>query len=350
MACCTETEDTLDSLSREAEQLKIRIEEEICKYHDKELKNVAERLQSLQGCHMKVRRILKGHQGKVLCMDWSGDRRHLVSSSQDGKVIVWDAFTTNKEHAISMPTTWVMACSYSPSGSLVACGGLDNKCSVFKLSYDDAQNAKKQTVAMHTSYMSCCKFANSDHQIFTGSGDSTCGLWDVESNQLIQSFHGHYSDVMSLDLSPSEGGNIFISGGCDKKAHVWDIRTGRVINSFDDHDSDINCVRFYPGGDTFGTASDDGKLRLFDLRADHLLSTYYKDHVIFGAASLDFSISGRILFAGYHDYTVHVWDTLKSERLAVYYGHDNRLSSLRVSPDGTCVCTGSWDQTLRIWA
>ena len=46
------------------------------------VKNVAERLQSLQGCHMKVRRILKGHQGKVLCMDWSGDRRHLVSSSQ----------------------------------------------------------------------------------------------------------------------------------------------------------------------------------------------------------------------------------------------------------------------------
>lgn len=43
--------------------------------------------------------------------------------------------------------------------------GLDNKCSVFKLSYDDSQNAKKQTVAMHTSYMSCCRFANSDHQV-----------------------------------------------------------------------------------------------------------------------------------------------------------------------------------------
>jgi len=39
---------------------------------------------------------------------------------------------------------------------------------------------------------------------------------------------------------------------------------------------------------------------------------------------------------------------LQAERLAVYYGHDNRLSSLRVSPDGTCVCTGSWDQTLRV--
>lgn len=37
-------------------------------------------------------------------------------------MIIWDAFTTNKEHAVSMPTRWVMACAYGPSGTLVACG------------------------------------------------------------------------------------------------------------------------------------------------------------------------------------------------------------------------------------
>ena len=40
MASSTETEDSLDSLSREAEQLKIKIEEEKCKYHDQERKLV----------------------------------------------------------------------------------------------------------------------------------------------------------------------------------------------------------------------------------------------------------------------------------------------------------------------
>ncbi len=63
-------------------------------------------------------------QAKVLCADWSSDRRHIVSSSQDGKIIVWDAFTTNKEHAVTMPTTWVMACAFAPSGNLVACGSV----------------------------------------------------------------------------------------------------------------------------------------------------------------------------------------------------------------------------------
>lgn len=49
-------------------------------------------------------------------------------------------------------------------------------------------------------------------QILTGSGDSTCALWDVESGQLLQNFHGHAGDVMALDLAPSETGNTFVSG------------------------------------------------------------------------------------------------------------------------------------------
>jgi len=43
---------------------------------------VAQRLESLSTFPMKTRRVLKGHQGKVLCMDWSTDKRHVVSSSQ----------------------------------------------------------------------------------------------------------------------------------------------------------------------------------------------------------------------------------------------------------------------------
>lgn len=71
---------------------------------------------------------------------------------------------------------------------------------------------KKKTVGTHTSYMSCCTFPNSDQQILTGSGDATCALWDVESGQLLQSFHGHTGDVMSIDLAPNETGNTFVSG------------------------------------------------------------------------------------------------------------------------------------------
>lgn len=104
-------------------------------------------------------------------------------------------------------------------------------------------------------------------KILTSSGDGTCALWDVESGQLLQSFHGHAADVLCLDLAPSETGNTFVSGvrthpplpastaatfkmlifvllqGCDKKANVWDMRSGQCIQSFETHESDINSVR-----------------------------------------------------------------------------------------------------------
>lgn len=57
-----------------------------------------------------------------------------------------------------------------------------------------------------TLFLSFCR------QILTASGDGTCALWDVESGQLLQSFHGHAADVLCLDLAPSETGNTFVSG------------------------------------------------------------------------------------------------------------------------------------------
>lgn len=57
-------------------------------------------------------------------------------------------------------------------------------------------------------------------KILTGSGDATAALWDVESGQMLQSFHGHTGDIMSIDLSPSETGNTFVSGVCK---FIWKV-------------------------------------------------------------------------------------------------------------------------------
>lgn len=342
--------ETIESLAKEAEVLKKKLEDERMKLNDITLATVAERLDIINYMNIKPRRTLKGHQAKVLCSDWSPDKRHIVSSSQDGKMIIWDAFTTNKEHAITMPTTWVMACAFAPSGNLVACGGLDNKVTVYPLSMVDDVNQRRKNVGTHTSYMSCCLFPNSDQQILTGSGDSTCALWDVESGQLLQNFHGHSADVMSIDLAPSETGNTFVSGSCDKMVLIWDMRSGQCVQSFEGHESDVNSVKFHPSGDAVATGSDDATCRLFDLRADKEIAIYSKESIIFGVNSVDFSVSGRLLFAGYNDYTVNVWDTLKCVRVCLLYGHENRVSCLQVSPDGTALSTGSWDCTLRVWA
>lgn len=47
-------------------------------------------------CPLKSKKVLKGHFGKIYAMHWSTDNKHLVSASQDGKLIIWNAHTTNK--------------------------------------------------------------------------------------------------------------------------------------------------------------------------------------------------------------------------------------------------------------
>ena len=109
---------------------------------------------------MKPRRNLKGHLAKIYAMHWSTDRRHLVSASQDGKLIIWDAYTTNKVHAIPLRSSWVMTCAYAPSGNFVACGGLDNICSIYNLSSRDGPTRVARELSGHSGYLSCCRFVN----------------------------------------------------------------------------------------------------------------------------------------------------------------------------------------------
>lgn len=42
-------------------------------------------------------------------------------------------FCLFKVHAIPLRSSWVMTCAYAPSGNYVACGGLDNICSIYSL-------------------------------------------------------------------------------------------------------------------------------------------------------------------------------------------------------------------------
>ncbi|KAJ2113374.1 G protein subunit beta, partial [Coemansia sp. RSA 921] len=82
-----DTSERILAAKREAEQLKERIKSTREKLADTTLKRAAEKVPSLPKVSMKVRRTLKGHLAKIYAMHWAEDERHLVSASQDGKLI-----------------------------------------------------------------------------------------------------------------------------------------------------------------------------------------------------------------------------------------------------------------------
>lgn len=301
----------------------------------------------------KLRRTLKGHFGKVYAMHWNSDSQTLVSASQDGKLIIWNAFTTNKVQAIPLRSSWVMTCAFEQSkGNLIACGGLDNVCSIYNTQQASTSNARasKELVA-HDGYLSCCRFVDEGH-VVTSSGDSTCIYWDVNSGEVLTTFSDHKSDVMSVAISP-ENNNIFVSGSVDTTAKVWDIRNGKCVQTHIGHEADINSVAFFPDGHAFGTGSDDASCRLFDMRSYGEVNKFKSDKITCGITSVAFSRSGRLMFGGYDDFNTYVWDTLSDADQCVFAlptPHENRVSCLGVNKNGDALCTGSWDTNLKIWA
>jgi len=248
---------------------------------------------------MIPRRVLKGHFGKIYAVAWGPDSRRLVSASQDGKLIIWNAFTTFKEAVIVLRSSWVMTCAYSPNGQMVAAGGLDNTVSVYKLASDPEKKVSQEKptaeLAQHEGYLSCCRFIG-DKQIVSSSGDGTCILWDLERRAPKQVFTEHKGDVMAVSTNDADS-NLFVSGSTDTLAKVWDIRQSgkKSVISFSGHEADINSVQFLPDGTAFGTGSDDASCGLFDLRAAAQINKYADSKILGGMTSVTFSKTGRFL-------------------------------------------------------
>ncbi|KAJ3451468.1 guanine nucleotide-binding protein beta g protein beta [Anaeramoeba flamelloides] len=313
------------------------------------LKTTSSDVQSFNSSPLKIRRCLRGHLGKIYGMHWSQDSTRIVSASQDSRLIVWNANSTNKLLAIALSSNWVMATGFAPSGKMVASGGLDNVCSIFDITDTEDENLSAfRELNGHTGYISCTRFLD-DQQILTSSGDMSCILWDTNSGSKITEFLDHNGDVMFLTLKPGDS-NIFISGSCDGTAKLWDIRTSDCEYTFEGHESDVNTVSFFPNGNCFGTGSDDATCKFFDIRVGAEVNNYEKDEILCAVTSVDFSLSGRFLFASYDDYRFYMWDVLKGEEVIAMNKHSNRISSLGVSPDGYALCTASWDKEIKIWA
>jgi guanine nucleotide-binding protein G(I)/G(S)/G(T) subunit beta-1 len=209
---------------------------------------------------------------------------------------VWNAHTTNKIYAIPLRTSWMMTCAYAPSGALVACGGLDNVVSVFRVPPADPARPEKLAAELvhHEGYLSCARFVDDRevtptaavaaarcplisshlisshvvscrgvvwccshstpiqchampcHQMLTSSGDGTCVLWDLTTQQPKSTFGDHTGDVMSVAVDT--GKHWFVSGSCDATCKLWDYRVGKSMATFRGHESDINGVTMFPDG------------------------------------------------------------------------------------------------------
>ncbi|ODM90207.1 Guanine nucleotide-binding protein subunit beta-2 [Orchesella cincta] len=346
-------------LKKEIESLKQTLKSAQDAANDSTLENVCSGLNEVPRLRLQTKRLLKGHIHKVNSVHFSGDSRHCVSGSLDGKLIIWDTWTGNKVQIIPLRSSWVMTTAFSQSGNFVASGGMDNMATVYDLNNRDSSGVAKVTreLAGYDGFLSCCRFV-SDQKLVTGSGDMKICLWDLTSGKRIGEWFGHAGDVVSMSLKPDDSENVFVTGSVDQSAKLWDLREKAAVQTFWGHSADVNSVCFHPSSVAFCSASEDKTARLFDLRSDQQVAQYVNpggggggsvENSTGGFTSSGLSKSGRYLFAGCDDSNIHMWDLLKGCHTGTLGGHENRVTSISVADNGIALASCSWDQNIRIW-
>ncbi|BAZ37356.1 WD-40 repeat-containing protein [Calothrix sp. NIES-4101] len=221
-----------------------------------------------------------------------------------------------------------------------------------------------QTLRGHSRGINCLAFspANSTittSQILASASRGETKLWDLTRGQLVSTLSeypwsksGLVDEVNSLAFTPD--GQIIVSGGADSTIKLWHVGASDLIDILHKHNGMVRCVAATPDRRMIITGGDDRKILFWDLTARKVVLTLSLDDTV--PHTLELSQDGQVLVAGSYR-KIKVWrvacdDTttrIKTEMLYSFTAHSHVVTSLRFSPDGKFVVSGSMDKTIKIW-
>jgi WD40 repeat protein len=113
------------------------------------------------------------------------------------------------------------------------------------------------------------------------------------------------------------------------------------------HQGSVNDVKFAPDGDWVVTASDDGMVRVWDIKTGKLRCQPMQHQGIVKTA--EFSPDGQLILSASADGTARLWDATTGVPRAKVMQHDDVVNMAVFSPDGRYVLTACNDGAAHIW-
>lgn len=161
----------------------------------------------------------------------------------------------------------------------------------------------------------------------------------------------HHVDTVSA-LALSRDSLLLYSVSWDRSLKIWRTTDFKCLESVADaHDDAINALVVSSNGDVY-TGSTDKKIKLWRKSPQgdkHSLITTLKKHKS-GINALALSTNENVLYSGASDRCIIVWETSDEENMvavSILKGHEKSILCLSVVSD--LLCSGSADETIRIW-
>lgn len=123
----------------------------------------------------------------------------------------------------------------------------------------------------------------------------------------------------------------------------------KEYNRLEGHEGIVREVRFSPDGSAIASASDDGKLILWNPDGSQIIAIEGQavgHHAQVRAVS--FSPDGEIIATAGYDRTIRLWRRDGSE-IATLKGHTAPVEAVHFHPDGQTLASASEDKTIKLW-
>ena len=211
------------------------------------------------------------HNGSILSIAFSKDGNHIITTSEDKTVKMWDVSTGQLIGNFIGHSDYVYSASFSPDNRQIISCSRDYTIRIWDVKTSQLQ--KKLTG--HVRQVVTVVYTHDGKKIVSGSTDKTIKIWNVSDGRLERTLEGHAHTVLSVAVSLDN--RWILSASADNTAKIWDLKSGLDIYTLRDHQDHINSAIFSPDGKSVITASSDGSIRIWDIpNLNDLISGAYE--------------------------------------------------------------------------